>query len=336
MNETARNTYIPLSCRKKHPKLWFDDGNIILATKLSLFRVHRSLLSAYSPVFADMLSLPQPEVAENTIDGLPDVHVVVFSDDDNEFTHFLRFCYNPRYHQGGMPTTFDIISGLLRMSTKYQVDELRDEVISHLALAYPSTFTKYAEAVKPNAQLTLFPPFDGQHFAVARLARETEATILLPVALWRSSCQLRQEIMARERSVSTREIDRQRLTPADERTCLSVQLACHAIYMWLSHELLSILGRTCPGSRADNAKCTDIALRAMAKHFSSSFDSQSVDVLQRWDSCDVWTDLVCDRCRWNAAFKVLRFKRSIWDGLPGRFGLRPWGGLVPESTPATT
>ncbi|TDL16711.1 hypothetical protein BD410DRAFT_696956, partial [Rickenella mellea] len=205
--------------RKRRPKLWFDDGNIILATSLSIFRVHRGMLSMNSPVFADMLSLPQPEVAENTIEGLPDIPVVELSDDDQDFTHFLRFCYNPRC--GGTPTTFGMISGLLRMSTKYQNDELRNEVISHLATAYPTTLQRYAEALKPNAQISLFPSFDGQNFAVARLARETEATVLLPAALWRSSCQPRKDILY---GTVSRDRKRHQLTPMDQRICLSVKL----------------------------------------------------------------------------------------------------------------
>ena len=38
-----------------HPTLYFDDGNVILATPgRTLFCVHRSLLSKHSPVFRDL------------------------------------------------------------------------------------------------------------------------------------------------------------------------------------------------------------------------------------------------------------------------------------------
>ncbi|TDL15565.1 hypothetical protein BD410DRAFT_693151, partial [Rickenella mellea] len=166
----------------RHPKLWFKDGNIILTTNASMFRVHQGVLSMHSSVFDDLFSLPQQDSdkVNLTFDGLS---VVEISDADADFTHLLRFFYDRRYYQGGTPTTFEIISGLLRMSTKYQLDELRAEIISHLALAYPSTLEKYIEAVEPKAQLPLFPPFEGQHFTIVALARETDASTLLPAAL---------------------------------------------------------------------------------------------------------------------------------------------------------
>ncbi|TDL16694.1 hypothetical protein BD410DRAFT_844207 [Rickenella mellea] len=188
------DSYIPIQDRKQHPKLWFDDGNIILTTNLSRFRVHRGFLSMSSPVFADMLSMPQPDTnqVEDVYDGLP---VVEISDNDTDFTHLLRFFYDHRYYQGGTKTTFEKISGLLRLSTKYQMDYLRNEIIDHLSLAYPSTLENYMKAVDQNTELPLFPSFHGQHFAVVALARETGAYNLLPTALWRSMCMITQDIV---------------------------------------------------------------------------------------------------------------------------------------------
>ncbi|TDL16713.1 hypothetical protein BD410DRAFT_698083, partial [Rickenella mellea] len=167
--------------------LWFNDGNIILTTDTSVFRVHRGILGMHSSVFDDTFTLPQlcSDEVNPMFDGFP---VVEICDADSDFTHLLHFFYDRRYYQRGTETTFDIISGLLRMSTKYQLDGLRAEIISHLALAYPSTLEKYLEAVDPNTHLPLFPPFQGQHFAIVALARETGASALLPAALWRSSC----------------------------------------------------------------------------------------------------------------------------------------------------
>lgn len=48
----------------RHSSLWFDDGNIIIAAQGVGFRVHKSVLSAKSPVMKDMFSLPQPADAE--------------------------------------------------------------------------------------------------------------------------------------------------------------------------------------------------------------------------------------------------------------------------------
>ncbi|TDL15566.1 hypothetical protein BD410DRAFT_756246 [Rickenella mellea] len=177
--------YIALEDKRRHRGLWFDDGNIVLVSNASIYRVHRGFLSMNSPVFAEMLSMPQPDT-NGKLDGIP---VVEISDSDADFTHLLHFFYNHRYYQGGSSTSFEKLSGLLRMSTKYQVDELRNEIISQLFFGYPSNFEDYAEAVCPRTQQRFFPPFDGQHFAVAVLARDTDASVILPAALWRSSCE---------------------------------------------------------------------------------------------------------------------------------------------------
>lgn len=44
---------------------WKEDGNIVLAAQGNHFRVHRSVLSAYSEVFRDMFDCPHPNEAEN-------------------------------------------------------------------------------------------------------------------------------------------------------------------------------------------------------------------------------------------------------------------------------
>ncbi|TDL22640.1 hypothetical protein BD410DRAFT_707994, partial [Rickenella mellea] len=137
-------------------KLWFEDGNIILTTKLSVFRVHRGVLltNSYvfldklltsSSVFVDMLSIPQPENDEDSFLGLP---VVEMFDDDKDVIHFLHVLHDREYYRGGLETTFEKISSLLRMSTKYQFAGLRREVISHLAMAYPATLEKYKTATE--------------------------------------------------------------------------------------------------------------------------------------------------------------------------------------------
>ena len=63
-----------------------DDGNIILITQQTGFRIFRGLLAAQSTVFADMFATASSQPDE-TLDGCPVVHL---SDSHLDLAHLLR------------------------------------------------------------------------------------------------------------------------------------------------------------------------------------------------------------------------------------------------------
>lgn len=79
--------------------IWFDDGNIIVATTeetddanvTHLFKCHKSLLSKYSPIFRDVFSLPQLFGGEE-YEGLP---AVLLPDPYKDVKGLLRMLYDP-------------------------------------------------------------------------------------------------------------------------------------------------------------------------------------------------------------------------------------------------
>lgn len=75
----------------KHSKFWYNDGSVVFHVGNALFRVHQSLLSAQSEVFADLFTLPQPPDAEQ-MDGCP---LVVLPDAEVDFCAFLQAIYDP-------------------------------------------------------------------------------------------------------------------------------------------------------------------------------------------------------------------------------------------------
>jgi hypothetical protein len=77
------STFQPLS---KCSVPWFEDGNIILETEQTQFRVYRGILSRYSVVFKDMFDLSGPDV-EGDVEGCPVVHL---SDNTKELQHALN------------------------------------------------------------------------------------------------------------------------------------------------------------------------------------------------------------------------------------------------------
>ena len=73
------------------PKLLdLPDANIIIrSSDLGYFRLHKSVLSLVSPIFKDLLSIPQPSDGE-TVDGLP---VVQLSEDSELLNSLISILY---------------------------------------------------------------------------------------------------------------------------------------------------------------------------------------------------------------------------------------------------
>ncbi|KLO07724.1 hypothetical protein SCHPADRAFT_1001431 [Schizopora paradoxa] len=130
---------------KQHETLWFEDGNIVLATDVHLYCVHRGVLARNSTVFKDMLELPnvgnawnnemESAVVEDSWEGKPKVRMV--GDNDEDVYLLLMVLYDVGFYSDHKPTTLPTILSLLRMSTKYDFSRIRSEVTSHLERAYP-------------------------------------------------------------------------------------------------------------------------------------------------------------------------------------------------------
>ena len=81
------------SRQKRDEEIWFEDGNIIVIAEDTAFRLYKGILSAASPVFKDLFSVPQPEDAE-TMDGCPVVHL---ADSATDLRHFFRAVARPGF-----------------------------------------------------------------------------------------------------------------------------------------------------------------------------------------------------------------------------------------------
>lgn len=86
---------------ERHPSLWLDDGNIIISArsaetkKIHLFRVHKSVLSRQSDVFAGLFALPDSAANYGGSDDVSDVPIVHLQDDAEGITDLLNLLYNP-------------------------------------------------------------------------------------------------------------------------------------------------------------------------------------------------------------------------------------------------
>lgn len=140
----------------RHAEFWLHDGSIVLCVQDTLFRVHQTILANHSEVFADLFRLPQPtEEGEDaqTKEGdemqkIEGCHVVHLQDNVDDFVDVLKAIYYPSHFENLSPTAdldtiLTFISGILRLSTKYFIRELRKRCIALLTSKFPTTYQEY-------------------------------------------------------------------------------------------------------------------------------------------------------------------------------------------------
>lgn len=77
----------------RHEDFWFTDGSVVLVVENTAFRIHQSILSRHSDVFADMFTVPQPDSNDaDHFDGCPIVHL---TDPLEDFVDVMKAIYEP-------------------------------------------------------------------------------------------------------------------------------------------------------------------------------------------------------------------------------------------------
>lgn len=184
----------------KHTDLWFCDGSIVLRAEDTLFRVHKSQLARHSAFFRDLFSLPQPSAdsatsasptaltidTTNEIEGCP---VLRLFDTAEDVENLLMALYDGPNFGKNDSADFRMVSGILRLATKYLVDSLRTKALVHLSRAWPTSLkgwdaredlARADEMQSGPGMSTVYPsPAD-----VVILAREVNAPSLLPSAFY--------------------------------------------------------------------------------------------------------------------------------------------------------
>ncbi|KAJ7339266.1 hypothetical protein DFH08DRAFT_1014187 [Mycena albidolilacea] len=120
-------------------ELWFADGNIIIIASSVAFKVHRGQLRRHSEVFDDLFSIPQPK-DQDMYDGCPWVEVY---DCPSDVLYFLRALYDGLYFRTPGANDFPAVAAVLRLSTKYLVEHLRQRCMARLEVDWPSTLAAW-------------------------------------------------------------------------------------------------------------------------------------------------------------------------------------------------
>ncbi|KAH6915867.1 hypothetical protein BKA70DRAFT_472051 [Coprinopsis sp. MPI-PUGE-AT-0042] len=183
----------------RHSTLWLGDGSVICRAEDTLFCVHMSVLARHSAFFQDLFSIPQPGLGGGdslVLEGVgmrscaQQIPVLTLFDKADDVANLINALYNIGTKFGSNnDADFRTVAGILRLATKYIIDELREMALAHLRLAWPSTLKAWdlREDQARTQEIDVGIPainFYPHPFEVITLAREVNAPELLPAAFY--------------------------------------------------------------------------------------------------------------------------------------------------------
>ncbi|KAJ7697813.1 hypothetical protein B0H17DRAFT_1262024 [Mycena rosella] len=230
MNAATRDGIESQDIPTRVADLWFPDHGLVLQAGNRLFRVSGGILAARFPVFKDMLSFPQPEDPP-LMEGCP---IVVLHDSPADAEYFLKAIFDSIFFERPpAPTTFSVVAGVLRLSTKYDVNYLRRRALLHLSSAMPCLCAEYDTVASTR---TFYTP--GSQFSRLLLIQDLGLTWALPAAMYSVACA---SVEALVDGISF-EGTQVHLPPPIQRTCL---IARADLAVSQHHEILRF-ARSCP------------------------------------------------------------------------------------------
>ncbi|KAF7298524.1 BTB domain-containing protein [Mycena indigotica] len=164
-------------------RLWFCDGNIILVAASVAFKVHRGQLQRHSEVFDGLFNIPQPP-EQDLLEGCPWFEIY---DSPTDVFHFLTALYDGLYFSIPHAHDFPIIASVLRCSTKYLVEHLRQRCMARLEVEWPTTLAGWdsREQAATDALGHYAPRTSCAHpILLIDLAVELNLPFLLPAAMY--------------------------------------------------------------------------------------------------------------------------------------------------------
>jgi len=303
--------------------LWFDDGTLVLQAESSQFRIYKSILSIKSSVLRSILSQPQKE----TLEECPLVHL---DDPAQDLTYFLKAIFDTEYVCNRLPlltsslipfdrsfyekateTEFPILAGVLRLSTKYNVKNLRQISLTHLTNIYPTTL----EAWEQRDATRTISGDEPSPLAVLQLAKDANVQGILPAVMYRLTTHSVEDIFDgmtwNGTHIDTNETDRRTCLLA-RQTLITAKRRAIAAFLRSSSDVLSCTTRD---------PCNSGRLRAV---FTNTDSAEECDPL--WDHFDweTYASDVCSACLSASKTSYKNARTALWADLPGIFNLPTW------------
>ncbi|KAG6829681.1 hypothetical protein H0H92_003799 [Tricholoma furcatifolium] len=294
-------------------ELWFEDADMIFYTEGQAFRISGLTLASNSSVFEEMLTFPQPEVAEK-LDGCPVIHI---PDAAFDVTCFFKAIFYPNYFEAPPARTdFKTLLAMLRLSHKYQVGYLSQRALQHLSTAYPSTL----QAWDTRNETRTFPAiknFDDE-FQLLRAAQKFSASWVMPSLLYSCGAYPMDVIL-----------DSQVWKEAGD-----LVVEKNAILLGYTEQFAASLRVVRFLVQPKTHGCTD-ELRCYKKKLTwfDVVDTWRPSIpLEIWDESDWkrYAKEVCAACLEQSRKAHIKARMAVWEDLPRAYRLPPWDKLEIE------
>ncbi|KAF8484809.1 hypothetical protein DFH94DRAFT_624041 [Russula ochroleuca] len=328
---------------------WFSDGNVILSAGSFAFKVHRGQLERHAEIFQTMLSIPQPENADSTIN---------LCDSPTDVYHLLRALYDGLYFRQPFVQDFPFLASVLRLSCKYFICIPRRQCLERLQTYFPATLAEWDR----RERMSLAPDghYDPRHeipspIHVINLARELNVGSILPAAFYDLARYGTSRIASGAEPLPHLVLE----GPSSENSPVSATTT-DSTHVLLSHDDLvltfrgretlqrsvasfldaQVKGRAPAGGCTGGQACRDafyfIALNtlravggiAAGRDGDPLFTlAQMIDMLHHTE----WVDgqflrglPMCGKCREEFIPAVHAGRQAIWEQIPAWFGLEPY------------
>ncbi|KAI0741740.1 hypothetical protein C8Q80DRAFT_1274121 [Daedaleopsis nitida] len=355
---SASNNLSPSLDDFKTSDFWFTDGSIILLVEDVAYKVHQGQLMRHSDLFRDMLSLgPQP--ATDVIDGCPWVQLY---DDPSDMFHLLEALYDGLYFTKPIARDFCTVAAVLRMSTKYQFESLRERCLKRLETDWPTTLLGWDKRERLATYDTRYNPREAfpHPILVIQFAQEFQLEHVLPAALYDLSRYGPRKIAAgasvtpallpsRYRTHSRDKFDPSNpdgvMLRLEDMDLLAAfrgrEEGQRLIAAFINKELSGRrLSENCLNrNHGDGHHCKEsfyfimLNLLRAVSGIATGRDAdplfslmQAVEMLSRTDFSDGTRQRglqICVSCKEDFSLSVARAREEVWDLIPVWFGLKP-------------
>ncbi|RDX46023.1 hypothetical protein OH76DRAFT_1407373 [Lentinus brumalis] len=310
--EGCPHTRLPSGATKKDDEFWFDDGNLIIVAQDVEFCVYKGPLVKHSPVFRDMLTLPQPAEAGE----LGHRPVVSVPEHPTSFRHFLReFMAGSGFQLPGDEPVFEVVCAVIRLGHKYEVDRIVEKGLGYLKKQWLDNYSGWSfQANLAYARYWANPHIAERCISVVNIARLTDTPSLLRPALFECCTIDPQDLLKghqREDGVC------ERLTAEDVTRVL---LARTELVKLDALTALRIFRNT-SGECYDYHNCTHAFQDAISELTESPSPSRMFSADPKrpsWFDCASKTDgpSFCDACLMEIRRKENEERSEMWNMLP--------------------